>query len=176
MRGDQHRLTRSQVGGDGALEVRDEPGDHVGQTFGQRTAVDVGVARIGVLAELAAGLDRRRRGVVAAPPGHELLLAVLGLGRGLVQTLQRTVVPLVEPPVPVHRDPVPVGLVQRDVRGGDRPAQQRGVQHIGLPVQPGDQFTGAGRLSAPLVGEVDVHPAGELIEGVPLAFAVAEQD
>ena len=142
----------------------------------QRPAGDVGVARIAVLAVLAARLDRRRRGVVAAPPRHELLFAVLFLGLGLVQALQRAVVALVEPPVAMHRDPVPVGLVQREVGGVDRPSQQRRVEHIGLAVQLLDQLAGAGRFGPALLGEVDVDPSGEQVQRVPLALAVAQQN
>ncbi len=174
--GDQDGLAGPEVGNDGSLEVRDEPGHHIGQALGQRATVDVGVTRIGILAVLAAALDRRRRGVVAATPLHELVFAVLRFGRGLVQPLQRTVVAFVEPPVAVHRNPVPVGLVQCHIRRGDGTPQERGVHNVGQAVEPGDQLAGAHRLGAALLGQVDVHPTGELIGSVPLAFAVAEQD
>src|SRR6476659_4839766 len=46
----------------------------------------------------AARHEGRRRCVVRAAPHHQLLLAVLGDGGRLVRALQRSVVPLVEPP------------------------------------------------------------------------------
>ena len=102
-----------------------------------------------------------------------MFFAVLGLGLGLVEALQRTVVPLIESPVAVHRDPQPVGDVERQVRGGDRTAQQRGVDHVGLTIASGDEFAGPPRLGAALVSQVDIDPAGELIACIPLALAVA---
>jgi hypothetical protein len=97
-------------------------------------------------------------------------------GRRLVLALQRAVVPLVEPPGALHRDPAAVSRRQRDLRGVDRPGQQGGVQHLGQ--QPGlhQQLTAALRLAAALVVQVDVHPAGEQVLRVPLALAVAQQD
>lgn len=131
MGNDQHRLADPQVANDDVGEIWQKPGDHVSQTFGERATADVGVTRVGVLAELTAPLDRRRRRVIAAPPGHELLFAIAGLGLGLVQTLQRAVVAFVEPPATPHGNPEPIGAVQRQMRGGDRAPQQRGVEHVG---------------------------------------------
>src|SRR5258707_706362 len=82
------------------------------RALGRGAAADVGVAGVGVLAEFAPPFDRRWRGVVAAPPGHELFFAVAGLGLGLVQPLQRAIVAFVEPPAAPHRNPQPVGGVQ----------------------------------------------------------------
>ncbi len=109
VRDDQHRFAAAQVRDDDVGEIRQEADHHVGQAFGQRAAADVGVSGVGVLAELAALLDRWWRDVVAAPPRHELLVAVAGLGLGLVQPLQRPVVPFVEPPAAPYRNPQPVG-------------------------------------------------------------------
>ena len=78
---------------------------------------EVGVARVAGLRVLVVVVDRRRRDVVGAAPEHELLLAVLLEGLLLVLALQRAVVPLVEPPGAAHRDPVPVGRVEREVGG-----------------------------------------------------------
>ena len=138
--------------------------------------LDAGVARVAGLVVLAAELDRRRRGVERAAPQHELLVAVLVPGRSLVETLQRAVVPLVEPPVAPHRDPVPVRCVERQVGRGDGAAQHRGV-HDGrqnsLVLQ---QLPTVDGFLATLVVEVDVDPAGEEVLGVPVGVPVAEQD
>ena len=106
--------------------------DDVLEALGARHGLEqVGVARVADLAELVVVGQRRRRRVVGAAPEHELLVAELVAHRGLVLALQRAVVPLVEPPRPAHRHPVPVGGVERDVRGADRAAQQRGVHDVG---------------------------------------------
>src|SRR5690606_5397321 len=157
VRGHQHRPARQQLLGDGRLPVGHHPVHYVEQALGARD-VDAGVARVAFLAVLVAVLDRRRRGVVAAPPQHELLVAVLVADLRLVLALQLAVVALVEPPVTDHRDPVPVGRVQRDVGRGDGAAQQRGEDNVRQDAVLGEQLTGALALGDALVGEVHVHP------------------
>ena len=69
--------------------------------------------------------------------------------RRLVLALQRAVVPLVQPPGPAHRDPGPVGGVQRQLGGPDGAALQRGVHDVRQ--QPGlaQQLAAAARLGSP---------------------------
>ena len=122
-------LPASQVVEDRAVQVGLHPGDDVGQALGLGGAVaEIGIPGVVGLGELVGVADRRRRGVVRAAPEHELLLAVLLQGLLLVLALQVAVVPLVEPPGPADRDPVPVGRIEREVGRGDGPTQQRGVQ------------------------------------------------
>ena len=83
---------------------------------------------------------------------------------------------LVEPPGAAYGDPVAVGGVEREVGGGDRAAQQRGVEHVGEQVVFDEQLAAGDGLGAALVGQGDVDPAGEEVLGVPVALAVAEQD
>ena len=64
----------------------------------------------------------------------------LALVSALSRPTARHGLPLVEPPVADHRDPVPVAGVERQVRGGDRAAQQRGVNTSGRPLL-GHQMT-----------------------------------
>src|SRR5699024_1892663 len=128
VRDDEGSLRGLETRLDLGLVVRDKALDDVLPARRARALRKDGVGVVGGLRVLASNLDLRRRGVVAATPGHELLLAVLVASLCLVQALQRTVVPLVEAPVALHRDPVAVRLVQRDIRGHDRAAQQRGEQ------------------------------------------------
>ena len=65
---------------------------------------------------------------------------------GLVLALQRAVVTLVEPPGAADRDPVPVGGVERDLRGADRAAQQRGVHDVGQQAVLDEQLAAAPAL------------------------------
>ncbi len=176
VRGDQHRATGPQVRQDRRLPVRQQPGDHVLQALGARRVVtEVGVARIRVLAELAAKLDFRRRRVVRAAPEHELLLAVGFEGLLLVLALQRAVVALVEPPVAADRNPVPVRDVEGDVRRGDGSPQQRGVQHIRQHLVLAQQFAAALGLGLTFLRQRYVHPAGEQVLGVPRALTMPQQ-
>ena len=133
-------------------------------------------ARVADLRPLVVVGQRRRRGVVGPAPEHELLLAELVEGLLLVLALQRAVVPLVEPPAAPHRQPQPVGDVQRDVRGLDRAAHHRGVHDVGQQVLLAQQLAAAARLGLALRGEADVDPAGEEVLLVPVALAVPEQD
>src|SRR6478736_6283754 len=73
---------------------------------------------------------RRRRDVVAAAPDEHLLLAELGRRLGLVEALQRAVVPLVQAPVLLDRQPQPVHLFQREVERADGALQQGGEAEV----------------------------------------------
>ena len=76
------------------------------------------------------GLERRRRNVVAAPPDLDLRVAVFRGRLRLVQTLQRAVVPLVQPPVLLDRNPEQVELVERDPARADRALEHRRVGDV----------------------------------------------
>ncbi|GAP59238.1 hypothetical protein AHiyo1_24920 [Arthrobacter sp. Hiyo1] len=128
------------------------------------------------LGELAVVGERGRRGVVAAAPFHELLFTELSEGLGLVLALQGAVVALVEAPVTLDRDPAAIGLVQGDVRGVDGPLEQGRVQDVRENVVLDQKLSAAGCFLAALVVQVDVHPAGEQVLGVPVAVAVAQQN
>ena len=83
---------------------------------------------------------------------------------------------LVEAPGATHRDPVTITAVQGQVGGVDGATQQRGVDDVGKEVLLLEQVSGVTGLALALLVEIDVHPAGEEVLGVPLALAVAEQD
>ena len=177
MRGHEHGLAGLEVGDDRALPVRQQAVDHELERLGAgHLAVDRGVARVVHLAELAVVGEGRRRHVEGAAPQLELLGTELLERLRLVLALQRAVVALVEAPGAGDRDPQPVGGVERDVRGLDRPAEQRGVQHVGEDPGLGEQLAAAPGLVLALLGQADVHPSGEQVQFVPLALAVAEQD
>src|SRR6476620_683496 len=166
-----------EIGLDLVLPVGHEARDDVLEALGGRhRGAEPPVAGVAVLRELVVRVDGRRRHVVRAAPQHELLLAELLEGLLLVLALQRAVVALVEAPVALDRDPVPVSRVEREVRGRDGPAQQRGVHDVGQDAGLLELLAGAHALGAALVGEVDVDPAGEEVLGVPVAFAMTDKD
>ena len=139
--------------------------------------VDVAVAGVGGHVEGVAGDERRGRGVVAAAPQHELLVAELLLDLGLVLPLQVPVVALVEAPVPAHGEPAAAGGGQGELGRADGPGEHRGVQDAqvqALARRPGAPAGGGLGLAGG--GEVDVDPAREQVLGVPGGLAVAEQD
>ena len=178
VRGDEHDLAVAEVGHDLGLPVGQEPCDDVLEALGAGHLVtEVGVARVAHLGELVVVRDGRRRGVEGAAPEHELLLAVLLERLLLVLALQGAVVALVEAPGALDGDPVPVGRVERQARGGDGASLQRGVHDVRAAGRPHRmQLAAAHRLGPALLGQVDVDPAGEEVLGVPVALAVAEQD
>ena len=119
------RVVLLEVGQDRLFPVRKQARDHILEALGPRQRrAEVGVAHVTGLGELVGVVDRRGRHVERAPPQHELLLAELVEGLLLVLALQGAVVALVEPPRAAYGDPVPVGLVEGQERGRDRPAQQ----------------------------------------------------
>ena len=133
------------------------------------------VARIGAGIARVGFLERRRGDVVAPPPDQHLLVAVLRRGLRLVQALQCPVVPLVEPPRVLHGDPHQVQLVQGDPQGADRPLEDRRERDVERESLGLEQLAGPLRLGLPLVGQVDVGPAGEQVFLVPDALAVTQQ-
>src|SRR3546814_18674251 len=77
------------------LQARDD----ILEALGARALVaEVGIARVIGLGALRGVVQRRRRGVERAPPGHELLLPELREGLVIVLALQRAILTLVEPP------------------------------------------------------------------------------
>ena len=83
--------------------------------------------------------------------------------------------PLVEPPVPADRDPRAALREQGQLDGADGPGLQRGVDDVGADVVLGHEVAGRRGLGLAERGEGGVPPAGEEVELVPLALAVAEQ-
>src|SRR5690606_20960327 len=104
------------------------------------------------------------------------LVPVLRSRFGLVQALERAVMPLVEPPVPYHGDPHLVELIQHDPERADGPLQDRRVGDVELVVQVSQAARGLQGFFSPQVGEVDVGPSGEEVLQVPVALAVAAQN
>src|SRR5690606_26565089 len=107
-------------------------------------------------------------------PFHELLFAELGKGLSLVLALERTVVALVEAPRALHGNPEAVGRVKRDIRGLDRAAQQRGVQHVRKDALLGEHLAATLGFASALLGEPDIDPTGEQVLFVPVALSVTE--
>ena len=82
---------------------------------------------------------------------------------------------LVEAPVALHGNPQAVGLIERDVRGVDGAAQQRGEDDVGQHTLVLHELAAVLGFLAALFGQRDVNPAGELICLVPFALTMSEQ-
>ena len=177
MRCDQHPLARLDGRRDAVVPQWHHPLDRVFQAFGQWNVagLQLGVTNVLSLAARVAGLQRRRRRVVAAPPDQHLRVAVLLRGLGLVQALQRAVVALVEPPCVHHRQPGAVHLVECVPQRPHRALEHRGVGHIEIQARLLQQAAGLAGLFDAGGGELHIGPAGETVLQVPGRFAVAYQ-
>src|SRR5580704_18042911 len=120
--------------------------------------------------------QRRRRDVVTAPPDLYLRLPVLRHRLRLAETLQRSVVALVEPPGALHRNPHAVHLVEHDPQRADSALQNRGEGEVDRELLPQQLARGLHSFAAAAGLQVDVGPAGEQVVDVPGALAVAYQD
>ena len=105
----------------------------------------------------------------------DLLLAVFLCGLGLVQTLQRAVVPLVQLPAAYHGNIFLPHFAQCQGKGVIRPLQIGGIRQIEMEALCLHQLTGGPCLFDPLGGQVHVRPAGEAVLQVPFAFSMAQQ-
>ena len=86
---------------------------------GQLVRVDPGVTRIVVGQSVVAFGQGRRGNIVTAPPNLHLVGAVLFDGFGFVESLQVAVMPLVQPPRMIHRNPHQIHRVKGDPQRAD---------------------------------------------------------
>lgn len=97
-------------------------------------------------------------------------------GIGLVETLQRTVVALVELPGFDDGQPLAIHLAEHDVEGVDRALEARSVADVKVEARFFEGSTACCGFFAARVGEFYVGPAGEQVEFVPLGFSVTDKD
>ena len=83
---------------------------------------------------------------------------------------------LIQAPGLAHRQPILVDGVQRNPKGVNRALKYAGVGQIELVTLRTQQFTCLLSLLAPLLGEVDIDPAGKTVFEIPLALAVAHEN
>ncbi|MPN10075.1 hypothetical protein SDC9_157368 [bioreactor metagenome] len=177
MGGHDHALATFDGRRQGLVPERDDPGHGVLEAFGQGHVGrrELFVAAVVALATRIGRFQRRRRGVVAAAPDQHLRFTILLGHVGLVQSLQRTVMALVESPALDHGQPGAVHGVQH------MPERVGGaLEHGGEGDVEGEagflhQAAGVLGFLDAFLGEVHVGPAGEAVFLVPGGFAVAQQ-
>ena len=178
MGGDEHVHVGLQLRHDLGVPIRKDTGHDIFQAFGRGKGgtVDEPVARVidGVLG--ARGLDGRRWDVEAASPEVRLLIAVSCGSRLLVETLQCAVVPFVQAPVTLQRQPHLPHFAEREVTGHHCAREDTGVGKVEAQAFVTHHGTRGRRLALTLRGQLDVVPTGEEVEFVPGALAVSEQD
>jgi hypothetical protein len=104
-----------------------------------------------------------------------LIVAVLGGGFCLVETLQGTVVAFIETVIADHRNPHLIHVIEDGPQGADGALEHGGVSHIELKACFLQQFAGLAGFLAALISEIHVFPAGETVFLVPNALAMADQ-
>ena len=177
VRGDEYIEPGHQLRHDHVVPVRQCSHDHVVEALGGRQDIrrESTVSRVVDRVFRTRDVDGRRRNVVTTPP-HLHLFGAEALGRLLlVETLQRSVVALVESPVPLHRQPHHVHRLEREMAGQYRACLHRRVGDIEPEAFVHHRQPGRRRFTTTLVGQVDVVPTGEQIESIPFALAVAKQ-
>lgn len=121
-------------------------------------------------------LECRRADIEGAAPDEHLFVAVLRGGIGLVETLQRTVVALVELPGFDDGQPLAIHLAEHDIEGVNCALETRGVADVKVETGFFEGATACCGFFAARVGELDIGPAGEQVEFVPLGFSVTDKD
>ena len=178
MGGDQHALAGQDGRGNGVVPERQHPRNGVLEAFGQGNVFggQAGIADVAALRARIVGLERGRRHVVAAAPDQHLIISVLAGGLGLVESLQSSVVTLVEAPGALRRQPGTIHGIEAVPEGVDGTLEHA---RIGLV----EFETGLGQQLASLLGlgnargrEIDIHPAGKTVVEVPGGFAMADQN
>lgn len=113
-------------------------------------------------------LNTRPRLIVTTPPVLQIILGNVLVRLVLLQTLQRPVVLLVEPPVLVMRDPVAIELLGDRVVRPDGSLQQGGVCHVERITVLFEDLSSLLCLQDAELGQANVLPACEAIHHVEL--------
>ena len=178
MCGDEYALAGEHLGANLVFEIRPGAGYRVLEALGigQLIGRDITVLLLGVGIATVARLERRRADIEGAAPDEHLLVAVLRCGIGLVETLQRSVVALVELPGFDDGQPLAIHLAEHDVEGVNRALEARSVADVKVEARFFEGAAACRCLFAARVGELDIGPAGEQVEFVPLRLSVADKD
>ena len=178
MCGDEYALAGEHLGANLVFEIRPGAGDRILEALGigQLIGCDVAVLLLGVGIACIVRLECRWAHVEGAAPDEHLFVAVLCRGIGLVETLQRAVVALVELPGFDDGQPLAIHLTEHDVEGVDRALEARSVADVKVETGFFEGLTACGGFFAARVGELNIGPTGEQVEFVPLGFSVTDKD
>lgn len=177
MRCHEHRLSLLEVRDNMGIIVRQDTVQGCRKRLGKvvRELV-VGITRVVGRMVLARLVYRGRGDIVTTTPDEDLVLTVFVYRFLFVQTLQGTVVTLVELPGLEGWDPHETSLFQNVPQGTNRALQERRVSYRDLDSFLLDELTGFNDLFVALGAEGTVIPAREFILQVPSGFAVTDQD
>ena len=137
--------------------------------------IHIAVRRIVVGIALVPVFEGRRTGVEAAAPDENLVLAVLRSSLGLVETLQRSVVTLVETPGLDDGQPCPIHLVEHDVERVNRALEVARVAQVEIVALGSEHAPALSRLGTSSLGQIHISPTREQVLLIPFALAVADE-
>lgn len=175
---DNNVLVVEHLRGDGIKPVGEHSIDSDLETFSARNGI---VRKMSVLSReprvsFIVYFQRRRRYIVATSPLEDLLFTVFSGSLGLVESLEGTVVSLIEAPVLVMRDPVQVQLIGDGVVSLDGALQHTSVSDIELEALLFQHLAGFDCLLNSLFRERDVVPTCEAVLSVPSGLSVSHED
>ena len=137
---------------------------------------NAGVAGIVSGPTLVGFLKRGWGDVVTAAPDEDLFVAKLGRCFGFIETLESSIMTLIEAPVFFHRDPELVEFRENAPERVESAFENGNVGDIEAESFFFEEFAGGLGFGATFVAEFDVVPTSEAVFFIPGAFAVADED
>src|SRR5574344_2297148 len=178
MGSNQDLLSALDKRNDGRVVERNDTIDRDLEGFGKRKLLLVDVL-VGILVgrvALVVFLEGRRGNVERSSPLMDLFFAVLSSSLSLVESLESAIVTFIQMPVLDERDVVAVNTIENMLGGMDGSLQIGSVADIELEAGLGKKLAAVDGFFDTLFGKLDIRPAGEKIEFVPLTFAMADQN
>ena len=108
------------------------------------------------------------------PPDVDLLSPVPFRRLRFVEPLQGTIVPFIEPPFTMDRDPDLLHFGEGQPQSPNGAGEYRGVGNVKGEALLLEQTSGFLAFAFSLLGQVDVVPTGKAVIQVPLALAVSK--
>gem|GEM_PF-7061317 len=172
-----HLASSHQAGNDHFIPKGHGAGYRVFQGFTERDLrfFEVSITRVFAGIAFVVLTQGGRWHIIASAPDQHLFIAVFLGSFGLVQALQRAIMPFVQPPVVMNRSMHQIHLIQSEPEGADGTFEGGGVGFVKAEACRFQSASGLAGLHNPLFGKINVGPAGKEVCFVPQAFAVAYQ-
>jgi len=171
--GDEDGLSVLELRYDIVVVVREDTveggGEGLGEFLGEFVAGVTGVVGGVVGTALVYG---GRGDVIGSAPDEDLVLSIFVHSLLLIKTLKTSIMPLIQLPSLVDRDPESLSLVHDIEESLDSTPQERGVGNLGLDSFGLDELSSLGNLLLSLGGKRTIVPSGELVLKIPGGLTV----
>ena len=175
--GNEDGLSGFEFGGNVGFPVRNNTVESRCEGFGKVfRPLGIGVPFVVGRVVLAGLVDGRWGNVVTPAPDQDLVLSVLVDGLLLVESLEATVVTLVDLPRLGDGDPHAVRLFEDVPEGADGTLLEGRKGNVGLDAGLLDELTTVGGLDVTGLAQWAIVPPGELVGEVPCRFSVTDED